>query len=40
MEALVRAVEYVDPNLVGHTRKMRHVAELLAGIWSWTIRLS
>ena len=30
MEALVRAVEYVDPNLVGHTRKMRHVAELLA----------
>lgn len=30
MEALVRAVEYVDPNLVGHTRKMQHVAELLA----------
>lgn len=30
MEALVRAVENVDPNLVGHTRKMRHVAELLA----------
>lgn len=30
MEALVRAVEHVDPNLVGHTRKMRHVADLLA----------
>lgn len=30
MEALVRAVEHVDPNLVGHSRKMRQVAEVLA----------